>query len=235
MEIKIFNHPSNNENGGDEYSYFIYYPNYFNDKEKCYTRHYLDSMDDFRYNINSNRTGNVRLQKWYQVNGKYFCSKWKDILPWWESFNYDKTLINIQKKIIFDISHKTILGNLFDKYNIPIPKINSCLINKYRDGHDHIAPHSDTYHSFGKCPTICGLSIGASRILRIKSVVNNYQKVNGLSKIDKAHQDWNFNYLLEDGSLFIMAGASQKYFSHEIVKNMSSKVRYSLTFREFII
>ena len=65
MEIKIFTHPSNNENEEDEYSYFIYYPNYFNEKESYYTKHYLDSMDDFRYNINSNRTVYVRLQKWY--------------------------------------------------------------------------------------------------------------------------------------------------------------------------
>ena len=91
----------------DEYSYFIYYPNYFNKEERYYTKHYLDRMDDFKYNINSNQTNSsVRLQKWYQANGKYFCPKWRDILPWWQSFKYDKPLINIQKKIIFDIKHK---------------------------------------------------------------------------------------------------------------------------------
>jgi hypothetical protein len=235
MEIKIFTHLSNNENEGDEYSYFIYYPNYFNEKEKCYMRRYLDGMDDFKYNINANYTGNVRLQKWYQTNCKYFSPKWKYTLPWWESFKYDKILLNIQKKILFDISNKTILGNIFNKYNINIPNINSCLINKYRDGQDHIIPHNNIYNSFGKYPTICGLSIGDTRYLRVKSIVNNYKKINGLSKLNKGICDVNFDYLLEDGSLLIMAGASQKYFSNEIIKNMSSKTRYSLTFREFII
>ena len=43
----------------------------------------------------------------------------------------------------------------------------------------------------------------------------------------------DFEIELEDNSLFIMGGASQKYFSHEIPKSNSIEQRYSLTFREF--
>ena len=43
----------------------------------------------------------------------------------------------------------------------------------------------------------------------------------------------DFEMELEDNSLFIMAGASQKYYSL-LHKDFSKDIRYSLTFREFI-
>lgn len=234
MDVKIFKHSTDTSDNSFEYSYFIYYPKYLNKLECEKVKLELDNIKDFKYNLNATNTDYARLQKWYQKDGKYFCSKWMEKLPWWESCQYEKILTNIEKKLQYDIENTTELGYLLNKHNITIPTINSCLINKYRDGSDHIAPHCDTYHSFGKDPTICGISIGDSRIFRVKSVVNNYKKEGGLSKKDKSHQDWNFDYLLEEGSLFIMAGCSQKYFSHEIIKSSSNKCRYSLTFREYI-
>ena len=53
-------------------------------------------------------------------------------------------------------------------------------------------------------------------------------------KLDKPKQNLNFSYKLESGSLFIMGGCSQKYFTHEIPVADTDKLRYSLTFREFI-
>ena len=45
----------------------------------------------------------------------------------------------------------------------------------------------------------------------------------------------NFDIELKHGSLFIMAGSSQKYFSHEIpTETKKLGVRYSLTFREVL-
>jgi len=238
MDIKIFTNldNSNDEDKGIcEKSYFIYYPNYFNKVECAYIKHYLDSMKNFKYNINPNNNGCTRLQKWYQMEGKYFCDKWRDLLPWWESYTYDKFLLNIQNKIQLDINNKTELGTLIDKYNITIPQINSCLINKYRDGNDYIAPHRDTQYSFGKYPTILGISIGESRIFKVQGVINNNAMKHGLSKLDKFNTSHNFDFVLEDGSLFIMAGASQKYFSHAITKSSTTNTRYSLTFREYIL
>ena len=47
--------------------------------------------------------------------------------------------------------------------------------------------------------------------------------------------DMNFDIELENGSLFIMAGASQKHFSHEIPKgSRKCNERFSLTFREVV-
>jgi alkylated DNA repair dioxygenase AlkB len=40
---------------------------------------------------------------------------------------------------------------------------------------------------------------------------------------------------LESGSVFIMAGSSQKKYLHTIKKTFCENPRYSLTFREFIL
>ena len=58
---------------------------------------------------------------------------------------------------------------------------------------------------------------------------------NSLSNLDKTKQNLNFSFELEPGSLFMMAGSSQRFFSHEIPKTTEKcGRRYSLTFREFV-
>ena len=52
-------------------------------------------------------------------------------------------------------------------------------------------------------------------------------------KKDKENKHLNFKQKLEDGSIFIMAGCSQKYFTHEIPQCNSKEQRYSATFREW--
>jgi len=43
----------------------------------------------------------------------------------------------------------------------------------------------------------------------------------------------NYSYTLKDNSLLIMAGCSQKYYTHELLEDLSiKKCRYSLSFRE---
>ena len=125
-------------------------------------------------------------------------------------------------------------NQLIDIYcpTISKPTINSCLVNKYRDGNDSIKPHRDTPDSFGEYPTICGLSFGDKRKLVFKKIDYNLKNYNSM-KTDR-HSDMDFEIELEDNSLFIMGGASQKYYSHEIPKSDSTNPRYSLTFREFI-
>ena len=45
----------------------------------------------------------------------------------------------------------------------------------------------------------------------------------------------NFSFELESNSMFIMGGASQLHYHHSINKEICENVRYSLTFREFIL
>ena len=97
--------------------------------------------------------------------------------------------------------------------------INSCLVNKYYNGDDIISPHKDNSYSFGEYPTVLIYSVGSERSLRLTS------------DIDKSIID----FTLKPNSLFIMSGGSQKYFTHEIIKSTTEEVRYSLTFRNYII
>ena len=168
------------------------------DDEKIFK--YLEEMDDFE----SGELFSPRLQKWYQINGEYFCKKWKNqSYERWKSKLYDNVLLSIQK----------IIQKKVNEYvNV---EFNSCLINKYRNGQDYIKPHRDSIYSFGEYPIIANLSIGEERIIKFEG-----------------HS--NFDIKLTNGSLLIMYGSSQKYFKHSILKNNSNNIRYSLTFRHYL-
>ena len=167
-----------------------------------------------------------RLQLWFQREHQYFCDSWKTRYPRWESCSsypaiFDKINAELRPQI-----EKLLMG-----HNIAYPNINSCLINKYRNGGDSIRAHRDTYLSFGHTPVILGVSFGDSRLLRVRRLDN--PDVFKSLKVDKESND-NIEFVLEDNSLFIMAGYSQQYFSHEVPKMSEKQLRYSLTFREFI-
>ncbi len=191
-------------------SVFYYIPNFLTNDEEKLMFDYLEATNDFQSNPKYSN-GFSRFQKWYQVDKKYFCPEWKERYPQWTSFPMDLTVHDIINKVqnyISNIPH------------ISIPNINSCLINKYPTGEHFIAPHRDSAISFGEEPTIIGLTIGQTR------------------KIDFKHNtdaDKNFSFDLESGSIFIMAGSSQKFYQHAINKCDCKNVRYSLTFREFIL
>ena len=205
------------EENDKERTYMSYIPNVINGIEHDIIMKWLNGMDDFipSYGYNNNIS---RLQKWYQKDKKYFCDEWKNKQTKWESFDYDNVITNINEKI------KNIVNNSLNEFGITIPKINSCLINKYRSGNDYIPAHQDTYKSFGEYPTIIGISFGSSRNIVFKRV-NKYRSDSKKNKID---------FKLESGSIFIMGGTSQKYYTHEIPKTDTEETRYSLIYREFI-
>ena len=167
-----------------------------------------------------------RQQLWFHTDGKYFCDHWKNRYPRWESKNHYPSLFESINNEIRDQ-----VMEILEQHDIDYPKINSCLINKYRDGNDSIRAHRDTPLSFGHTPVILGLSVGDSRLFRVRRL-DNPESFKSL-KVSKESCE-NIDFMLEDNSLFIMAGYSQKYFSHEIPKMENKKLRYSLTFREFI-
>ena len=168
-----------------------------------------------------------RQQLWFQKDNKYFCREWKARYDRWEpQKEYPKLLDRIMRVLIEHI--KPIL----DKHNLEIPAINSCLINKYRDGNDSIRAHRDTYLSFGETPVIIGVSVGESRILRVRKLHN--PEVFKSLKVER-ESDETIDFVLENNSIFVMAGYSQTYFSHEVPKMKHKGIRYSLTFREYIV
>lgn len=222
-----------------ETSLFIYKTNILNDIE-------LEELIRW-INLQKFKSGHCltgkevpRQQIWYQKDRHYFCDSWKVKYDRWVSESYDPILEKYES--IINCIVNDLLSKYFDKINIdadiiknPVlkrPLFNSCLINKYRDGNDSIHPHRDTADSFGEYPIIAGVSLGHERNMLIKKIIYNNDNKKSL-KHDR-DEKINLNIPLVHNSLFIMTGASQKYFTHEIPKNNSNGVRYSLTFREFI-
>ena len=187
---------------------FNYFPNFYRKDEEQELLKYLDETCNFVAAPQYTNKGISRYQKWYQTDQKYFCPEWKQCFPQWTSFEIDETislLINKMQTFIKDIN--------------PNIKINSCLINKYPDGNHFISPHRDSSTSFGSEPTIIILSLGDTRTLMFEHN-SNKEKI---------------TFDLESGSIFVMSGASQKDYLHSLQKSDSTNVRYSLTFREFIL
>ena len=221
-----------------------------------WTRSYLDRIPDFRGGMTSWGKAIPRLQKWY--GSGYFGEHWKDQdNPRWMPCEYEPELVVIQKKMqaLFDecavaqllgragnatrrsrVRRKSRFGRHghFKMRNRRTP-LNSCLLNKYRDGSDSIKSHRDSEEIFGENPVVVILSIGATRTLTFRRILfdeDNLHLVQHETDPDLADE---FSVEMKEGSVLVMAGALQKYYSHEISKDVgnSSKTRYSLTFRNF--
>lgn len=96
-------------------------------------------------------------------------------------------------------------------------KFNSCLINLYRDGNDHMSYHSDNEKELGVNPQIFSITLGGPR--------DFYLKHN--SKLDIVKLS------LGHGDLLIMKGATQKYWKHSLPKRKNvTHERMNLTFRQ---
>jgi alkylated DNA repair dioxygenase AlkB len=211
-----------------ETSMFLYIPNIFTNDKIDTISNWLKNKH-YREGITHWNNSSIREQLWFQEDNKYFCEQWTKRYPRWESNRYDDELLQLQQDI------QNILDKIdLDYTSIQKPKLNSVLCNKYRNKDDSIKPHRDTALTFGTTPTIVGLSIGATRRLKVKRLI--YDKDNPNTFLyDNEYTEHNFDIPLENGSLFIMAGSSQKYFSHEIPKEEHDcGERFSLTFREVI-
>ena len=100
--------------------------------------------------------------------------------------------------------------------NLGLPKLgyNAVLCNFYRNGHDSVGLHADAEPEMG--PVIASVSLGAERLFRLKGK-------NGTVV---------FAERLPHGSLFLMAGETQKDFKHEVPKEPDVTLpRINLTFR----
>jgi alkylated DNA repair dioxygenase AlkB len=105
-------------------------------------------------------------------------------------------------------------------------------VNKYCDGSHFIHAHRDSERIFGDNPTIVSISFGATRQFILQRVHYDPDNPTKLARNkDESHKDKVFD--LESGSVVIMAGSSQKYYSHQVTRDeTSNEPRYNLTFRE---
>ena len=100
--------------------------------------------------------------------------------------------------------------------NLGLPRsgFNAVLLNLYRNGNDSVGLHADAEPEMG--PVIASLSLGAERRFRLKGRDGTVA----------------FSKVLPSGSLFIMAGETQKNFKHEVPKEPAvAEARINLTFR----
>ena len=98
---------------------------------------------------------------------------------------------------------------------------NSVLLNLYRHGQDSMGWHQDNEPELGERPTIASVSFGESRRFQMRH------------KFDKSVS--RINVQLQDGSVLIMSGETQKYWQHQIPKTKKQVgERINLTFRKII-
>jgi alkylated DNA repair dioxygenase AlkB len=98
-------------------------------------------------------------------------------------------------------------------------RFNSVLLNLYRNERDSMGMHSDDEPELGPAPVIASLSFGTTRTLILRH------------KRDKH----TIRLPLSDGSLLLMAGATQEHWLHGINKSTRPLgARINLTFRYIV-
>lgn len=96
---------------------------------------------------------------------------------------------------------------------------NFLLANRYRSGSDYVGWHSDDERDMGSRPVIASVSLGASRVFRVRP------RSGGKSK----------GLLLQHGSLLVMWGDSQRMFKHSVPKtDQRLGERINLTYRHIV-
>lgn len=100
-------------------------------------------------------------------------------------------------------------------------ELNSVLCNLYRDGHDSMGFHSDSEPELGPCPIIASLSLGATRRFCLRH--------------RRGPERGKLELRLDDGSLLLMRGTTQRYFRHGVPKEPKIlEPRINLTFRRVL-
>ncbi|XP_054775198.2 alpha-ketoglutarate-dependent dioxygenase alkB homolog 3-like [Lytechinus pictus] len=145
-----------------------------------------------------------RLTCWF---GEYPYAYTK--VRWEKNTDWNETLLYVKSRI----EEKT--GQTF----------NSCLLNYYRSGKDHVSWHSDDEPSLGSKPAIASVSLGDSRTFEMR-------------KKPPPEENGDYTYTeklkipLTHGSLLMMEGASQDDWQHQIPREYHDRdARINLTFR----
>ena len=92
-------------------------------------------------------------------------------------------------------------------------KYNICVIQRYPSGKVGIKKHRDKEMKLGT--TISGLSLGATRKLKLE------------------YYDKNIEKDLLSGSLYVLNPPTNSYYTHCIEKDSTTEPRISLTFRNY--
>ncbi len=91
--------------------------------------------------------------------------------------------------------------------------------NQYRSGRDHMGYHSDDEPSLGVRPAIASVSLGATRVFKLRSRLGKAKPV---------------SYELTHGSLVVMEPGCQEAYQHAVMRTARDVgVRVNWTFRPY--
>ncbi|MCB9779287.1 MAG: alpha-ketoglutarate-dependent dioxygenase AlkB [Alphaproteobacteria bacterium] len=95
--------------------------------------------------------------------------------------------------------------------------LNHAVVNRYRDGRDHMAMHADNEPELGQFPVIAAVSLGAPRKFMLEWKVKRKRRR---------------TLRLRPGSLLVMGGAMQRKWRHSVPKMAEvTDERINVTFR----
>ncbi|WP_426416574.1 alpha-ketoglutarate-dependent dioxygenase AlkB family protein [Aestuariirhabdus sp. LZHN29] len=136
-----------------------------------------------------------RLQAWYGDQGYRYSGLWLEPAP-------------------FLGEHHVLLKILRESLGL---RINSVLMNLYRDGNDSVGWHADDESVLGENPCIASLSLGGTRRFHLRHRQDSRQRLS----LELSH-----------GSLLVMSGPIQHCWRHQIPKTRRPVApRINLTFR----
>lgn len=149
------------------------------------------------------------------IYGKRMITKRKT--AWYGDSNYLYTYSNVTKEALVWTKDLLALKKIVEEKSGS--DFNSCLLNLYHDGHDGMAWHSDDEEALGPNPIIASLSFGAPRKFSLKHKASKQTR----------------SIVLEHGSMLVMKGATQTYWTHSLPKSKLIKTpRINLTFRTIV-
>lgn len=178
----------------------LYFPNFFNEEEAW---QYYDTLmretpwiqDDIK--VFGKTYKQPRLTAFYADNLKTYS--YSGIIM--EPLPYTRTLMEIKSAVENWVEHN----------------FSSCLLNLYRNGQDSNGWHADNEKELGTNPVIASVSLGASRLFKMKH---------------RKEKDNRLDIALDHGSLLLMKGRTQHCWLHQIPKTRKAvEPRINLTFR----
>ena len=195
-------------------SNFIHFPQFFSKNTSDMYLNLCDSITDWKHGTYKTHKLH-RVQRYYNTNGEPFSKYWKNVPERWLPVEYEPWLLDLQNHI----------ESCVNEFNIPANFVGA-LMNKYSSGSDCITKHKDS--SEFPDPTVVSISFGAPREFRIHRTVKDLYSLKDAEGEDYLTRSWTLN----SGDLFIMSGSSQRYFTHEIVREPNvTSVRYNISFR----
>lgn len=231
----------NHEKNGN-YSVVTLTENVLEAKQQAELFDYLETMEFYG---GKTSFGDIpREQLWVHDGGGNFGDRanWSDLEnPRWVARMYTPPLYSIQRDI------QSWFSNAFAGADAGIREkavFDSILMNKYRGFGDSIKPHRDSEEIFGDNPSVVILSIGCPREIIFHRIIYDKQNPNSMKRDNMFEGKRSFKVSLPSGSVLVMGGEVQKYYSHEIKKvkdhdlmvsggALGGDIRYSLTFRQY--